>query len=149
MSLDSDTRLLSSLPVFGLLEPEAIRMLAFGAETLMFPGGSVVFESGYKADGGLVLAQGKIALETDGKTVDPAKLLAPGALIGRLALLTEVTHRVTARAVEDSQLLKIQRTAFHRILREYPGCAAKVRAAIAEDLIGLARDLRNSRGTGT
>jgi CRP-like cAMP-binding protein len=149
MSLESDANLLSSLPIFELLDREAVRLLAFQAETLDFRAGDVLVKPGDKPEGGLVIVKGQVALEASGQqpAAEPgsAKKLGPGALIGQLALITDITHRATAREIEHTSTLEIRRSSFKKVLREYPECAAKVRAAIASDLLNFTKALEASR----
>ena len=149
MSLETDANLLSSLPIFELLDREAVRLLAFQAETLDFRKGETLVKPGDKPDGGLVIVKGQVALEMSAQQsadeTASTKMLAPGALIGQLALITDITHRANARAIEDTSVLEIRRTSFKKVLREYPECAAKVRAAIAADLLNFTKALEASR----
>ena len=149
MSLETDANLLSSLPIFELLDREAVRLLAFQAETLDFCEGETLVKPGDKPDGGLVIVKGWVTLEMSAQQTSDetssTKMLAPGALIGQLALITDITHRATARAIEDTSVLEIRRSSFKKVLREYPECAAKVRAAIAADLLSFTKALEASR----
>lgn len=149
MSLETDANLLSSLPIFELLDREAVRLLAFQAETLDFRKGETLVKPGDKPDGGLVIVKGRVTLEMSAQQTSDetssTKMLAPGALIGQLALITDITHRATARAIEDTSVLEIRRSSFKKVLREYPECAAKVRAAIAADLLSFTKALEASR----
>ena len=150
MSIDSDAHVLSALPVFNLLEWEAIRLLAFHASKKSYKSDDILFSPGQKAAGGLVLLSGSIELIPDGveaiSTYKQAnKVLGHGALIGQLALITEVTHRVTAQARENSTMIEVSRTSFQRILREYPDCTARIRSAIARDLLEFTSTLSGVR----
>ena len=149
MSLDSDSDFLSSLPIFSLLERESLRLLAFQAKKREFQSGENLIEFGKPADGGMVLLEGSATQEIEDKiqtaTNIHRKTLNSGALIGQLALITTVVHRTTFRASEPTRVMVIERDSFLRILKEYPDCAAKVRAAIAQDLMDLTQSLSNSR----
>lgn len=149
MSLESDANLLSSLQIFSLLDREAVRLLAFQAETQDFMAGDAIVKPGDRPRGGLVIVKGRVALDPVNSDAaipsEPIKLLEAGALIGQLALITEITQRMTARAIEDTTVLEISRASFKKVLREYPECAAKLRAAIASDLLNFAKALEHSR----
>ncbi len=149
MSLDTDAHMLIALPVFNLLEREAVRLLAFQAEKEDYSAGDMLINFGEKAAGGLVLLQGSVSVTPptgdSGMSQKHCRILAQGALIGQLALITDVTHRITAQALEATTVMKISRNSFQRILREYPDCAAKIRAAIARDLLDFTKELGTTR----
>ncbi len=145
MSLDADAELLSAIPVFKLLEPEAIRLLAFHAEEIELAEGDMLFNNGDKSDGGLVVLDGTIELVSESEGVRSTVTVKKGSLIGQLALITDVTHRSDAKAMSRASIMKIQRNSFQRVLREYPGTAAKIRASIASDLLEFTSALARSR----
>ena len=148
MSLETDARLLGGIKIFSLLEHEAIKMLAFQAETIEHQEGDILFDFGDKSIGGLVVKSGKVLIESVNAEPDQDlktnKIVGQGALIGQLALITDVTHRAQARATEITAILQIQRNSFQRILREYPDCAAKIRSEIASDLLQFTKALQSS-----
>jgi CRP-like cAMP-binding protein len=51
-----------------------------------------------------------------------------GALIGENAMLAEVQRPASARARENSIVLRVPRPVFRRVLSEYPKEAARIRA---------------------
>ena len=66
MALQDDVRTLASNPTLRDLEPDALRLIAFSAETRILRAGDVLFRVGDLSDGGYVVLSGGIALETDG-----------------------------------------------------------------------------------
>ena len=58
----------------------------------------------------------------------------PGAMLGELALIADTIRPTGAVAVEDTELVRLSRKLFHRILQEYPELAAALRDHIARDL---------------
>jgi CRP-like cAMP-binding protein len=73
----------------------------------------------------------------------------PGTLLGEAALLTETRRPATARAREDSAVLRISRTLFLRILDGYPDAAVRLRELIASRADQWARELENVRAALT
>jgi len=141
MALDDDVKNLARNATFAELEPEALRFLAFSAETRILRAGDVLFRRGDNADGGYIVLTGSIALvlEDDGSAAE--KIITPQNLIGDLALITETQRPATAIAREPSSVLKISRTLFHRILAEFPASAARLHAHIAKKLTGFVDEL--------
>lgn len=145
MSLETDTNLLAAIPIFRLLEHEAIRLLAFDADTVDLEAGEVLFEFGQIAKGGILILDGEISLSQQDGDTNVFDVIGPGTFIGHLALITEVVHRATATCATASRILRIDRASFKKVLREYPGCAAKVRAAIAGDLLSFVKSIEKTR----
>ncbi len=142
MSLEDDVRDLARNPTLRELESEALRLIAFSAETRILRAGDILFRRGDASDGGYVIRSGTIVLERD---EGPPAIVAAPALLGDMALITETRRPATALAREPSSVLKISRTLFHRVLVEYPNSAMRVRAALADRLRVLARELETAR----
>ena len=141
MALRDDVRTLSALPAFGDLDPEAVRLIAFSAETRILRAGDILFHDGEAADAGYVLLSGAIALESSlDKT--PALAQAP-ALLGELALVAETRRAATAIAREPSSVLKVSRALYRRILAEYPDSAVRARTTAAKRLFALRAELED------
>ena len=68
-------------------------------------------------------------------------LSTPFTLIGELALISETERPMTAIARQPSTVLKIPRTLFHRVLRDYPASALNMRAMMGMRLEILMREL--------
>ena len=136
MALQDDVRNLASLPAFRHLDPEAIRLIAFSAETRILRNGDVLFRGGDTSDGGYVVLSGAIAMQGP-----PDTFVRAPALIGELALVAETLRPATAVARDPTSVLKVPRALYRRILAEYPESAARVRANTAARLFALRGEL--------
>ena len=118
MPLDDDIRILSGVNLFEGFTQEQLRLLAFGAESLRLSAGKDLYEEGAAADSGYVIARGRVVLyrERDGgrTTVGHA---GAGAILGELALIADTTRLTSARAETDTDLLRLNRKLFRRIIR--------------------------------
>jgi CRP-like cAMP-binding protein len=141
MALDDDIANLRRIALFEDFETEALRLLTFSAETKLLRAGDRLFRRGEPSDGGFILMNGSIALEThdDGRPAE--KILRPLALVGETALIAETTRPTAAIAREPSTVLKITRALFHRILEEHPETALRVRRRLSARLAQLAQQL--------
>jgi CRP-like cAMP-binding protein len=141
MARDDDLENLMRIPLFAAFEPEALRMLAFNGETRLLRAGDRLFRRGEESDGGYVLTNGSIALEThdDGRPAE--KILRPWTLLGETALIAATARPVTATAREPSTVLKVSRGLFHQILEQHPLTAARVRGLVKERLRDFTREL--------
>ena len=96
MAFDTDIAVLAGAPLFSLLDPQPLRLLAFAAETRILQGGDVLFRKGDRSDGGYVVTDGAIMLDPgDGSPVFVAE---PGAVIGQTAFFIRMTRPTTATA---------------------------------------------------
>ncbi len=141
MSADDDIRNLSKIPILGALEIDALRLIVFAGETRILRAADVLFRRGDRSDCGYVLTSGVIAF--DGRDDGSAATLIskPFTLIGELALISETERPVTAVARQPSTVLKIPRSLFLRVLREYPASARTLRAMMSARVDGIMREL--------
>jgi CRP-like cAMP-binding protein len=144
VALEDDIRKLSRISIFRAMEIDALRLIAFGAETRILRAGDVLFRSGDKSDAGFIVLSGSVALDEKNDGSPPAHIVRPDALIGEVALLVETERRATAMAREPTTVLKISCELFHRVLREYPESAKRLKAAMASELRSFVRELGES-----
>jgi CRP-like cAMP-binding protein len=142
MALHDDVRSLAANPILGTLDADALRLIAFAAESRIMRGGDLLFTAGDASDGGFVLLSGAVLLTTKEGSVR----VRPPALIGANALILETQRPCTARVEEPSSVLVITRALFHRVLSEHPGSAARLRRALAERLNEIGAELGQFAG---
>ena len=144
MALEDDIATLSGAPLFGLLDRDALRLVAFAAEARVLRTGDVLFRRGDRADGGYVVKFGSIALtQRDGGA--PDFVAGPGAVIGRTALFARVTRPATATARELSTVLRVSPSLMRRVLEEFPAAAEAMRDVMEDELVHLTRGLEGVR----
>lgn len=142
MALQDNVRNLALNPTLRDLEPDALRVIAFSAETRILRAGNVLFRRGEASDSGYVVLSGAIALQAEGG--EETVVRAP-TLIGESALITDTTRAATATATEPSSVLKVSRALFHRVLDEFPDSAARLFQTLHERLHGLTDELEALR----
>ncbi|MGA7656648.1 MAG: cyclic nucleotide-binding domain-containing protein [Methylocella sp.] len=145
MGLDDNIGRLASNPTFAMIEPDALRLLAFSGDTLILRAGDVLFRRDEISNGGFVVLTGSVALDTSGHGASTARIVRPPGLIGEYALLTETRRPATAIAREPSTVLRISRPLFHRILQEFPESAERLRQSLSERLGQFIGDLGSVR----
>ena len=142
MALDDDIRILSLVSLFESFSPEQLRLLAFGAERLVLRAGRELFREGQSADCGYIVVSGNISLfhDTDEGRVT-IRPVGPGAMLGEMALIAQTSRMTGALAEEETEVIRISRSVFRRILEEYPEAAASLHAHISRNLLQLIADL--------
>lgn len=141
MSLEDTIAVLGRAPILGLMGADALRILAFSADTRRLRAEEVVFRRGERSDGGYVVMSGLVAAFRRPGDDGEAVLLGPGSLVGRMALFVRMQRPSSAAAREESSLLRISPTLMRRVLQEFPLAAASIRSAIADDLAELSEGL--------
>lgn len=148
MALNDDIALLSTVPLFRDIGEDKLRLIAFGAERRRLQAGQMLFREGTSADCAFVVASGRFELTRagkDGRTV-PLGHAETGTLLGELAMVTAMERSITAIAVDNAEVIRINRPLFRRMLEEYPDIAGIVRARIDENLAALNADLGKIAG---
>ena len=144
MALNDDIALLSTVPLFAELDADKLRLIAFGAERRRLSRGQQLYREGAPADCAYVVASGGFTLSriASNGAAEVVASAGPGVLLSELAMISFVERRFTAVAEEDSDVLRIPRTLFHRMLEEYPDVAGLVETRIRENLQGMIRNVR-------
>ncbi|WP_208976912.1 cyclic nucleotide-binding domain-containing protein [Stappia sp. ES.058] len=126
--------LLRQVPLLSEFPEEQLRLLAFSAENVNYRDGEVLFIAGERADGGLVVATGAISLEGEGEggSGEVLDTFGPGSLIGETALLVETRRPARAVASGATEVIRIRRALFKRMLQEFPDIARRLFEARAE-----------------
>ncbi|MEL4073438.1 cyclic nucleotide-binding domain-containing protein [Ochrobactrum sp. GPK 3] len=142
MSLDEDIHILGRVRLFGSFSPEKLRLLAFGTERLKLRPGRKLFQEGQKADYAYIILSGNILLFREN---DKARKfiyhVGPGTMLGEMALIIH-TSRPTSAVVEgETEVLRISRSIFRRIIEEYPDLAARIHDCISCNMLNFIRDI--------
>ncbi len=136
MSLNDDIALLSLVPLFADIDDDKLRLIAFGAERRRLNRGQQLFREGAPADCAFAIASGTVTLTrnlVDG-SVEAVDTVGRGTLLSELAMISFVERKFTATAEEDSEVIRINRPLFRRMLEEYPEVAVVVEARIKNNL---------------
>ncbi|KAA0969673.1 cyclic nucleotide-binding domain-containing protein [Aureimonas fodinaquatilis] len=137
MGLESDIALLGTVPLFANMTRDQLRLLAFGAEHRWLTPGEILFREDSRADAGFVVVSGFIELHRGRDEKAPEARLGPGAILGELSLIAETRRLSTAVSTQDSEVIRIGRQLFRRILEEYPEIAALIHSQISDELSQL------------
>jgi len=118
-----ERELLRTVPLFSELSDEAISSLSRLAARRRYPRDTVVFFENEEGDCLFMILEGRIKvtiLGDDGREII-LTMLGPGDLFGEMALLDNEPRSATAIAVEESELLLLQRSDFQAVVGDNPG----------------------------
>ena len=120
------SKFIREIPLFSIYTDEELTGLMKAAELKSISAGEVIFHQGDPGDGFYIVYSGKIRmLKMDGEKEVNLGVRTRGDHFGESALITDQSRNATARAVEESTLVSIDRDSFdHYIfskpeLREY------------------------------
>ena len=139
MSLREDMQLLQAFPVFAAMEPEALQLVAFSAETRFLRTNDTLFRRGDAADAAYIITSGRMLVSTPGG--EPVTAIR-GAMIGESALFSETDYYGTALAQETTSLMRIPRMVMRRVLEEFPDTAVSVMKILRQRAQTLQSDLQ-------
>jgi len=105
-------------------------------ETLHLREGEMLFKEGDAGDGLCIVFEGAVRIFKQIKGEDGGEkslaLIPEGSFIGEMTLLEGSPRSASARAEEDTTILKITREDFFRLLREYPQAAIRLFASFVK-----------------
>lgn len=148
MSLNDDIVLLSTVPLFNEISDDKLRLIAFGAERRSLSAGQELFREGTMADCAYVVAGGELILTAKGRDGKPRLVdtVGRGTLLSELALISAVERKFTAKAETGSEVMRINRQLFHRMLEEYPEIGALMETRLTQNFLSMVARLEALQG---
>src|SRR5262245_7159081 len=128
-----EKELLRTVPIFAELSDEDITSLARLTTRRRYPKDTVVFFENEEGDSFFMILEGRIKvtiLGDDGREII-LSVLGPGDFFGEMALLDNEPRSATAIAVEESELLILQRTDFQGVATKRTITGALIRVLTA------------------
>jgi CRP-like cAMP-binding protein len=120
---DQPHALLRAIPLFGVLDADAVERLAGALEHRAFPEGTVVINEGDRGDCVYIVAEGELEIWHEGR---PRAGVVRGDVLGEIALTRNVPRTATVLAVTDVELWEIGRKPFLEAIG--PSAAAQLEA---------------------
>jgi MFS family permease len=129
-----ELRLLRAAPVFAPILPVALERLAARLEPVAVYAGAEVVCEGDPGDCVYLVAEGNLAVETEGRVLSS---IGPCELFGEMALLRNAPRNATVRALEDSRVYRLERSEFLAAVTGHPMSSQQ-----ASDLVATRLELR-------
>ncbi|MEI8298540.1 MAG: patatin-like phospholipase family protein [Pseudomonadota bacterium] len=129
--------LLESSSIFRGLDHDTLLAIAAGLDWIALPGGATLFEAGEAPDALYLIVGGCLGAYTG----DPPQLLAripAGETVGEMGLLSGHPRSATVRAIRDSDLARLPRETFDRIVVQNPQALLR----ISQMLVGRLEEVR-------
>ena len=113
---------LAETELFSSLDEASLERLSTEVDPLHLAGGDQLFHQGDLADCLYVVVQGRLRVSVERPDGSEQVLgeVGRGDVIGEMALLTGERRSATARAVRDTELLRLGEAAFNRLVEQQP-----------------------------
>lgn len=142
--LNDEIALLGALPFFADFEKEALKLIAFSADTRIVRAGDVLFRRGDAADSAYLMLSGTVALDVADDGSPSEAVFGRGCLLGQHALIAPTQRPATAVMREPGAVLKITRALMVRVLDTYSDTAAKLRGRIETELSSTLQEVQGA-----
>ena len=144
--MEDRTRVLARLAPFAGLDERALDELAGVTQLRRLRAGEGLFHKGDEGGDVYVILRGRVKAFATGPDGDDIvfRYMGPGELVGELAALAEGQRTASNVAVEDCELLMIQKRELLPLLRRQPEIAIRLLAALAARMIRLSESLEDN-----
>ena len=135
--MDDAAAILARADFFSMCDDEQRRMLGFASDRRHVDADDIIYKAGDVPQGAYVLIEGTIKARNVGvEAGKPYALSEPGSVVSAMALILDKPRPVTISAVTDCELLFVPRSAFLKLVRQYPELAQKAVQRIEGELSG-------------
>jgi CRP/FNR family transcriptional regulator len=119
------TKALAETTLFGVLDPDELEEIAQRTVARKYRKGSILFVQGEEGERCFAIVSGTVKLSAyhaDGREAVLA-VLGPGDVFGELALFDEAPRSADATALEDAELLSLDRNGLNEAVAAHPEIA--------------------------
>lgn len=129
---------LARLPFFEGVPPNAMAAVKRVLRPVSVSSGTVLFRTGDEGDACFIIESGSLQVSTalDGQEL---ATLAPGAVVGELALLLDEPRSATVVALTDTRLLELRRSDLDTLMADHPALSMALTRALGRRLVASNR----------
>jgi CRP/FNR family cyclic AMP-dependent transcriptional regulator len=144
--MGADPQLLTGVPIFSLLDEQERATLAARVETVKFRSGTELFSRGDPGDSLFVVRSGAVEIFFKNDTGERMVLdtARAGNFFGEISLLDGGARTASAVAIEDVELVVVDREDLAELIRLQPAAAMDLLAAIGRRLRETNEKLRHT-----
>lgn len=149
--LNRKLQVVAETELFGGLDRKQQRLLAFSAQWYQAKAGHVIFAAEQEADAAYLCVKGLAGLYWPASTGDARLIteIAPGRLIGDLAVIQKEPRPLDLIAIEDSVFLRIGATELLAVIENDAMVATNLLRSVAGHLTSAASSVREMRAFAT
>jgi predicted acylesterase/phospholipase RssA/CRP-like cAMP-binding protein len=141
---------LAGVPFFAALDETAREQLAQQLEPVQVAAGQLVVAQGEPGEGLFIVVSGRLRVSVSaGGTERALHDLARGAIVGEIALLSNLPRSATVRAVRDSDLLLLRQSSFTVLVEQTPRILHEISRLLIDRLLAVDRPQLEPTGNRT
>lgn len=140
MSIDALVAPLLRVRLFQGLEPVQLATLARAAERVMYREGQSIVDAGQAGEAAVIIVHG--SAESFGTLPGDREFVAPGSVIGEMAMFIEHVYGTSVIARGPVKALRFTRDAMHQLMLDDQSLAEFLVAKISSRLTSVADELR-------
>jgi CRP/FNR family transcriptional regulator, cyclic AMP receptor protein len=128
--------ILRPIHLFALLDKDELRTLAGELEEVHFLPGQKIFSMGDDGDKMYIVEHGKVELFLPDQADHEVELgfADAGDLFGELSFLSGESHSISAKAVEDTEVIAVDQHDLEMLVRAHPASALEMMSALSRRL---------------
>jgi CRP-like cAMP-binding protein len=142
MAIDRVIECLARVPIFAGLNLQQIAEIGRRAERCAFHDGEAITRAGEPGDGAYLILAGETGCSGRPDDRGPLAAVAPGSLVGELAMFIEHVYGATVVARGWVDCLKLERATLAHQMRDDPDIADRIAAVIRNRLNLIAAELQ-------
>lgn len=146
MMLKDEVQMLRRVPLFAGVPPAMLKLLAFTSDRVSYDKDEAFFQQGDIGDAAYVILSGKAAVLADSPN-GPIMITEVGenSIVGEIAILCEVSRTATVRAVTPTEVLRIHKEHFLKLMSDSPEMALEIIRVLADRLSHTTSELTEAR----
>src|SRR5262249_36697191 len=114
--------------------PPLLEQLASRSRTCTFAPGEIVLRQGDPGEDLFIVQSGaaSVVVGRPGGSIAEVARLGPGEFFGEMSLMTGERLSATVQAVDECEMVEVDKDAFHEVLAAAPGLAEQITSVLVE-----------------
>jgi len=136
---------LKNAPIFKSLKMDELKMVADIVREMNFSPGDIIIEKGEIGNTMFIIASGKVEIFLPYTPPTTLAVLGESEFFGEMALFSEDVRSASAKALENTKLLCIERSHFFNLIYEKPDISIEIVKVLSERLRRMDEEMRHKR----
>ena len=127
--------IISSLPLFSRLSSGEKKIISNSCRLTEYNKNDILYDEKRKGRFFYIIASGRVSLFRSNRTKESEiEILRRGEYFGIISLLTGVDHSVSARVINDAEILRIDKKSFRKLLKKIPALSILISKELSRRL---------------
>lgn len=135
MNLNDELSILRGIPLFSGIKPEALKLLAFASDRMIYQAGQNLFREGDQAGSAFIILSGTASIrhEVEGGQ-ETVGVVAAHTVVGEVALFCDKPRQVTVTANSSLEALLITKDSFQKLMSSCPCSLSNILSELGEQM---------------